>query len=146
LNPQTFFTGPDREKIREAIAASEKLTSGEIRIHLESSSKVNAFERATQLFAQLNMHNTADRNGVLIYLALDNREFAILADKGINEKVPEGFWDMVVKEMSDFFKSGQFADGLIHGVKQAGEKLAAYFPYNALSDTNELSDDISFGE
>ncbi|MBL7838373.1 MAG: TPM domain-containing protein [Bacteroidetes bacterium] len=146
MNSQSLFTDLERSRIQLAILEAEKKTSGEIRIHLESICSSSAFERATELFSILNMHNTRDRNGVLIYLAYESRVFAVIADKGINEKVPEGFWNSIVDDMSVFFKSAQFADGLIHGILKCGEKLAVYFPYNASDDLNELSNDISFGQ
>jgi uncharacterized membrane protein len=101
-------------------------------------------DRAAYLFRQLDMHKTQLRNGVLFYLALNNRRFAIIGDKGINQKVPENFWDDIKLKMIDHFRDGRFAEGLVYGITVAGEQLKKHFPYYK-NDVNELSDDISFG-
>lgn len=146
MNIQSIFGQPERETIQQAIADSERKTSGELRIHIESKTKLKSFDRALQVFEKLNMHKTEQRNGVLIYLAYENRQFSIVADQGINEKVPEGFWNSVTDVMSAYFKEGKFTEGLVHGIHACGEKLALYFPYDNKNDKNELSDEISFGE
>ncbi len=102
-------------------------------------------DRAAFIFEQLKMHQTKLRNGVLIYLAVEAREFAILGDVGINQKVPEDFWNSTSLIMLEHFKKGDFVSGLIAGAKEAGQQLKAHFPYQK-GDINELSDDISFGK
>lgn len=119
-------------------------TSGEIRVHVEGHCKVDVLDCAAYWFKKLKMHKTALRNGVLFYLAVNDRKFAILGDAGINSKVPENFWEMNKEHMKSKFVAGQFADGLAEGILMAGEQLKTHFPYQA-DDTNELSDDISFG-
>jgi uncharacterized membrane protein len=89
------------------------------------------------------MTKTAQRNGVLIFLATGNKKFAVLGDVGINEKVPEGFWNDVVQIMREYFKQNKFAEGISEAVLRIGEKLKAYFPYE-VHDKNELSDQISY--
>ena len=90
------------------------------------------------------MHKTKDRNGVLIYLAISNRKFAILGDMGINEKVPASFWDDIKHDMLKHFREDQFTAGLREAILTAGVQLKQHFPYYQ-GDVNELSDDISFG-
>ncbi|MCC6818055.1 MAG: TPM domain-containing protein [Bacteroidia bacterium] len=136
----------DRDKVKVFIEEAEKLTSGELRVHIESSSKIEPFLRGLEVFEQLNMHNTKLKNGVLFYIAYKSKSFAIVADKGINDLVPNGFWDEISSEMSALFKQGLITDGLVYGIRSAGEKLAKFFPYDGATDTNELSDEISFGE
>lgn len=139
------FTEEQQEEIRKAIQAAELNTSGEVKVHIENICKGDALDRAAFVFEQLNMHKTEQRNGVLFYLALKDRQFAILGDIGINEKVSKGFWDDISKMMLDLFKEGKFTKGLAEGVKEAGLQLKAHFPHQE-DDVNELSDDISFGK
>ena len=140
-----FFSEEDQQKIVAAIGRAEKETSGEIRVHVESRCGGDALKRAVQVFKSLKMHKTELQNGTLIYLAMKDRKFAILGDRGINEKVPDDFWDDVKERMSVHFKKNDFAAGITTAVEMIGEKLKAFFPYRA-DDINELSDDISFGE
>jgi uncharacterized membrane protein len=142
---EDFFTKEDKEKIVEAIKSAEKNTSGELRVHLENSLKGDVLDRAAFLFQKLGMHNTEKRNGVLFYLAVKDRKFAIIGDAGINAVTPENFWDEIKDRMVSCFIKDNFAEGLIHGIDMAGEALKKYFPYQS-DDVNELSDEISFGK
>lgn len=143
-HPHKFFTEEERKKIERTISQAEKITSGEIRVHVEKETKKDIFERAKEVFEKLKMANTKDRNGVLIYLALENKQFTILGDKGINNKVPEGFWNDIKNEMEKYFKENKFAEGIAYGIEKAGGKLKEFFPYKT-SDVNELSNEISEG-
>ena len=136
-----IFTEEEQELIAASIAEAEKLTSGEIRIAIEKHCKTNAFERATEYFFKLDMDKTAEKNGVLIYLAYEDHKFAIIGDSGINRVVPEDFWEMTQIAMKAHFASSNYANGIIAGIKLAGEKLAVYFP-TAHDDVNELPNDI----
>jgi uncharacterized membrane protein len=140
-----FLNTEEKDKIIQAIKDAENQTSGEIRLHLESRCKKDPLGRAAQMFEKLNMHETQLRNGTLIYLAIKDRKFAIFGDKGINEIVPENFWEDVKEEMRGFFIKGDFLSGLTRGIHMVGEKLKAHFPYQD-DDVNELPDDISVGE
>jgi len=140
-----IFTEKEQEQIRAAIKEAELNTSGEVKVHIEGKCKEETMDRAAFVFEQLQMHKTELRNGVLFYLALKDRQFAILGDIGINQKVPDGFWDNVSAMMLNHFRNGDFVKGLVEGVKEAGQELKAHFPYQK-DDTNELSDDISFGK
>jgi len=138
-----FFTPEGRQLIEHAIIAAELNTSGEIRVHVETAFRGDTLDRATTVFAMLNMHKTKFRNGVLIYFGIKNRQFAILGDAGINQVVPENFWDKIKVVMEDHFRNSEFALGLAVGVKMAGEQLKKHFPYQK-DDANELSNELSF--
>lgn len=134
-----------QNKIVEAIEKAELNTSGEIRVHIENTCKTDPLKRSIEVFEQLKMHQTEDRNGVLFYLALQDKKFAVIGDEGINTKVETNFWDDVKSLMLKEFKEAKFVEGLCGGINLAGEKLKLYFPYKT-DDTNELSNTISFGE
>lgn len=141
-----YFITEDIEAITQAIKEAEKETSGEIRVHIEEfCTKKNVLDRAAKVFAELKIHKTELRNGVLIYLAFRDKKFAIIGDKGINRVVEPDFWDTTRNIMQDHFRSSGFSKGLIHGIQQAGTQLKKYFPYQK-DDINELSDEISFGD
>ena len=141
-----FFSEDEKKRILAAIGTAEKLTSGEIRLHVESKCKDEVLDRAAEVFYKLEMEKTAARNGVLIYLAIEDHKFAIIGDEGINKAVPADFWEATKNKMRDLFKAGSMVDGVVLGIAEAGEQLEKYFPYNRKNDTNELSDDISFGK
>ena len=144
MDARTFFSEPDRQELEKAIREAEAKTSGELRIHLERTCS-DPFERAKVVFAYLRMDETADRTGVLFYLAVESQMFSILADEGINDRVPRGFWDDTRDRMVTQFRDGHFKEGLLAGVQAAGEQLARFFPRKE-GDRNELADTISFGE
>ena len=140
------FTKSDKAKIKAAIEEAELNTSGEIRVHLENHCKTdNVLDRASQVFADLKMHKTEARNGVLIYMAVVDHKFAIIGDGGINAQVEDDFWDITKEKMVKHFKKGELTQGIVDGVLCAGERLKEFFPYQT-DDKNELSDDISFGK
>jgi uncharacterized membrane protein len=138
-----FFSKEEKEQLMSAIAKAELQTSGEIRIHIESSCKIDVLDRAAFIFKKLKMHMTNLRNGVLIYLAIEDRKFAIIGDAGINKVVPTNFWDDIKNIMANHFQKGEFVEGLTHGTLMAGEQLKKNFPHQE-DDINELSNDISF--
>lgn len=145
MRADQFFTKEQQAQIIGAIKEAEKNTSGEIRVHVEKACKADVMDEAAYIFAQLKMHKTEQRNGVLFFLSVEDRQFAILGDAGINAKVPDNFWDHVKDEVINQFKNQAFAEGLSRGILMAGEKLKAYFPYQS-DDVNELDDEISFGK
>jgi uncharacterized membrane protein len=144
MKASEFLSEQDKESILAAINSAEHETSGEIRIHMEMSCKGDILDCAAHVFKKLGMHNTKERNGVLIYIAIENRKFAIIGDAGINSKVPADFWESTKNTMTDYFKKNDFVGGITHGIKSAGEHLKKYFPHKA-NDVNELPDDISYG-
>lgn len=143
MSVENFFSTEEKKQITDAIAQAELNTSGEIRLHMEGHCKIDVLDRAAYIFEKLGMKETAQRNGVLFYLAVHDRKFAILGDAGINQVVPVNFWDQIKETMLTFFKEGKFTDGLSKGILMAGDQLKANFPRQK-DDVNELSDEISF--
>lgn len=141
--PMFFFSKKEKRQILAAVQEAEKNTSGEIRVHLEYRAREPVYGYARKVFQRIGMTKTAQRNGVLIFLATGNKKFAVLGDVGINEKVSEGFWNDVVQIMQEHFRQNKFAEGISEAVLRIGEKLKTYFPYQA-NNKNELSDDISY--
>lgn len=140
---EEFLTEQEEEEVVEAIRQAEKKTSGEIRVHIEKTSKGDIWDRAMEVFHLLKMDNTKEDNGVLIYVAIEDRNFIIYGDKGINAVVPNNFWESTKDEIAAEFKKGNFKQGLINGILKAGEELQKHFPWREGSDENELSDKIS---
>lgn len=144
LKIRHFFRTREKEQIVAAIQKAETLTSGEIRVHVESHAGPDPVARASQVFEVLGMSKTALRNGVLIYLAVLDRKFAIIGDSGIDRVVPKDFWNDTKEKMQALFREGKFAAGVCLGITMAGGHLAQFFPCRA-DDRNELSNDISEG-
>ena len=138
-----FFTKEQQEYLRQAIMNSELDTSGEIRVHIENTCKGDAMERALAVFKKLGMDKTKSRNGVLIYLAIENRKFAIIGDEGIHAVVSEIFWDSIKNKMLNQFRENHFTEGLVDAISETGQQLKKYFPHQS-DDKNEQPDDISF--
>lgn len=143
MKASTFFTREQQEAIVRAIAEAEHATSGEIRVHIETSCKADVLDEAAWLFRRVGMQKTADRNGVLIYLALKERKFAIIGDTGINSVVPLGFWDSIRDHMKQRFSENLYTEGLTEGIIMAGMQLKEHFP-RTRDDVNEITDTISF--
>jgi uncharacterized membrane protein len=142
---EDFLTAEEERAIVDAICVAEKETSGEIRVHLEKTTSIDVYSRAKEVFSILKMDETQLKNGVLIYVAVKDKVFAICGDQGINDLVPKDFWDSTKEQMLSHFKNGNYKQGLIEGILRAGEQLKNYFPYNEEHDTNELSNEISKG-
>ncbi|MFT4577106.1 MAG: putative membrane protein [Polaribacter sp.] len=139
-----FLTKDEEQEIVSAIKTAETKTSGEIRIHIEATSETGPFERALVVFEELEMQNTEQRNGVLLYIAVNDHQFAICGDEGIDKVVADDFWDCTRDIMASHFKKGHFKEGIVAGVLNAGEQLKRFFPWQT-DDTNELSNEISKG-
>ena len=142
--PDLFLSAEDEKAVVEAIQQAERNTSGEIRVHIENTSEKPPLERAQEVFQFLNMHQTTARNGVLFYVAVKDKAFAIVGDEGIDNVVEPGFWDTTKELVITHFKQQRFSQGLIEGILLAGQRLKTYFPYTD-SDRNELPDTISKG-
>lgn len=146
--PFSLFQKPllsaiDEERVIQAIREAERSTSGEIRVHLIARMKGDMLSVAARAFKKLGMHKTAERNAVLICVSMRDRQFAILGDTGIHEKVGTGFWDEVRDEMQEHFRNGDITQALISGIARAGHKLKEHFPYRD-GDKNELNDKPSY--
>lgn len=144
MGASKYFSKEEQNRIVSAIVEAEKNTSGEIRVHIDLKCKEDVLDHAAWLFHTLKMDKTSLRNGVLIYLAIESHKFAIIGDQGINQTVPENFWEETKEGMFELFKKGNYTDGIVLGIRESGEKLKAFFPYHK-EDANELSDEISFG-
>jgi uncharacterized membrane protein len=141
---EDFLSAEEEQEIVEAILLAEKNTSGEIRVHIESHTEIDHFERAKEVFHLLKMDNTKEENGVLLYFAVNDKKFAICGDKGINGVVPDNFWESTKEAIQSHFKSGAFKEGIIAGILKAGTELKKHFPWMH-GDTNELSNEVSKG-
>ncbi len=142
---ESFLTDEQEKSVIEAIQKAEKNTSGEIRVHIENKTKKPTLVRAKEVFLFLKMNQTKERNGVLFYVCVSNKQFAILGDEGINELVSDDFWEEEKQLVTQYFSQGKNEKGLVTGVLKVGEKLKKFFPYQS-DDLNELSNEISKGE
>ena len=141
---EDFLTKEEEQEIVQAIVVAENNTSGEIRVHIEEHSEKSPLERAQEVFFKLEMEKTKDRNGVLFYVCVADKKFAIIGDEGINNVVDANFWNSTKEVVIANFKENQFKKGLIDGILKAGEQLKNYFPYQS-DDVDELSNEISRG-
>lgn len=141
---EDFLSKEEEHEIVEAIRVAEKNTSGEIRVHIEKTTSKAHYDRALEVFHELRMDETKLKNGVLLYFAVDDKNFVICGDKGINDVVADDFWDCTKDVMMNHFKAGRFKQGIVDGILNAGDQLKKYFPSLA-DDTNELSNEISKG-
>ncbi|QQS51863.1 MAG: TPM domain-containing protein [Bacteroidota bacterium] len=145
MKPENFFSPEEKNSILAAIREAETQTSGEIRVHIESNCNEDVLDRAAFIFEKLKMHRTELRNGVLFYLSVNDRKFAILGDAGINHVTPENFWNEIKETVLTEFAQNRYADGICIGIQMAGQALRAKFPCQS-DDVNELSNDLSFGK
>jgi uncharacterized membrane protein len=142
-----FFKDEESASIVEAVRKAEHRTSGEIRVFIESHCRyVDAIDRAAEIFLQLKMTETADRNAVLVYIATKDRQLAVLGDEGIHRKVGEQYWEEKVRSMIQSFNRNNYVEGIKHCIHAIGEALCNHFPYQSDTDKNELPDDIVFGK
>ena len=141
----SLLSPADQARVVAAVQAAEKRTSGEIKVHIDRACPIDAWTRAKELFVRLGLTKTRQRNGVLVYVAVDDRKLAILGDVAIHDDVGETFWQEALELLRDAFKRGAYADGLVAAVKAVGSRLAERFPAKP-GDENEISDDISTGE
>lgn len=142
---EDFLSTAEEREIVDAIVKAEQQTSGEIRVHIEEHSDLPVLDRAQEVFKMLDMHKTNARNGVLFYIGVQDRHFAIIGDDGIDQVVPYDFWESTKKTVLDHFKQNMFKEGLIKGILQTGKQLKHFFPYEGNDDINELPNEISRG-
>ena len=140
-----YFTEEQQTLIKNAVHRAESKTSGEIRICIDSKIEGDTLTRAAEVFENLNMHKTALRNGILIYIAIENRQFAVIGDSGIHAHVQQSFWEILKEEMIPYFKNTDYTGGLLHAIDKTGNALVEFFPVQG-DDKNELSDDIVFDQ
>lgn len=142
MHQKDFLASLDQQRIVDAIATAEKMTSGEIRVHIQPRAQGDIRANAERTFERLGMTKTALRNGVLLFIACEEQRFVILGDKGIDEKVPAGFWDEIAAKLTIRFQSGEFTDGIVEAIHSAGEELRHDFP-RAQADVDELTNTIN---
>ena len=140
-----FIPTEGQRRIADAITAAERRTTGEICVHVTPRCRGNVMKRATRTFNRLHLYTTKRRNAVLIFVAYEDRKFAILGDTGINDVVPEGFWDGEVEELGRYLTAGRQVDGLCEIIARLGERLSEYFP-GERDDVNELSNEVTFDD
>jgi len=143
MKASEFFTREQQAQIRAAVKEAEQDTSGEIRVHIETSLSCDVLDRAAWIFKKIGMHKTESRNGVLFYLAVANKKFAVIGDWGINRKVPGDFWDETKKIVEKHFREEKYSDGLAEGILMIGQQLKEHFPHQK-DDVNELPNEISY--
>lgn len=141
MKTKAFFSQLDHDKMVAAIVEAEKQTSGEIRVCVSRRKVHDAQQAATRRFHKLGMYKTKHRNAVLIYVAPESQNFAIIGDEAVHAKCGEQFWQKVAGEMAELFRQSKFTDGIVHGVRTAGKLLAEHFPHSR-GDVNELPDTI----
>lgn len=140
-----FIPSEGQRRIADAITAAERHTTGEICVHVTPRCRGDVVRRATKTFNRLHLYTTERRNAVLIFVAYEDRKFAILGDTGINEAVPKGFWDGEVAELGKYLKAGRPVDGLCEIIARMGDRLSEYFP-GERDDENELSNEVSYDD
>ena len=140
-----FIPSEGQRRIADAITAAERHTTGEICVHVTPRCRGDVMKRATRTFNRLHLYTTKRRNAVLIFVAYDDRKFAILGDTGINDVVPEGFWDGEVEELGRYLKAGRPVVGICAIIARMGERLSEYFP-GERDDENELSNEVTFDD
>ena len=138
-----LLTSEQEKAIIEAIKQAERNTSGEIRVHITNTKGSGSLADAQKIFEKLNMHQTKYRNGILFHISPLDRKFSIVGDEGIHQQVQQAFWDEIRDQVIEFFKQGNYQDGILFAVTQTGNKLKQYFPLD-IDDKNELSDEITY--
>ncbi|MGH9458998.1 MAG: TPM domain-containing protein [Thermoanaerobaculia bacterium] len=147
MKQKELLSSIDKEAVVAAIAQAESACSGEIRVHIDPSAHGREVRfLAERTFERLGMTKTDLRNGVLIYIAAKQQQFAVIGDRGIHEKVGPEFWEAVAAHMVEHFRKGEFTDGVVDAVREVGEQLARHFPHAGEKDVNELSNQISMGD
>jgi uncharacterized membrane protein len=141
---EAFLTSEEEQEIISAIRIAEQNTSGEIRVHIESKTKLEHYKRALEVFHLLKMDTTKDANAVLIYVAVNDKKFVIYGDQGIHKVVAKDFWNTTKDAIQNQFKKGDFKQGIVDGILQAGNELKHHFPWQT-DDKDELSNEVSKG-
>lgn len=143
---EEFLSPEEEQTIADAISVAEKSSSGEIRVHLDKFCKIDALTRAQELFKKLKMYKTVQRNGVIIYISVEDHKLAIYGDEGIHNLVGQDFWDEDIDLMVTHFKDGKYLEGITSIIGRIGDKLKEHFPYDDANDINELDNSVSYGE
>lgn len=143
---ENFLTPDEEQQVADAISEAENGTSGEIRVHIDKKCSGDALERAHYLFEKMDMYNTQFRNGVLVYIAIDDHKLAIFGDEGIHASVDDTFWQSEIDLLIEHFKNENYLDGISKVVHDIGQKLSENFPFDQKGDLNELDNEIRYGD
>lgn len=144
ISAKTFLTDEEKNKVVDTIRKIEAATTGEIRVHIDDACTDDVLDRAVEVFYHLRMDKTVFRNGVLLYIAVKNKQFAIIGDEAINQKVTAKFWKEISFELNNDFKNSAPITAILHALQTIGIQLAHYFPALDILDNNELPNEISF--
>jgi uncharacterized membrane protein len=141
-----FINDDELLRISHKIKETEKKTAGEIcvtiREHRHLLSRKKSVEELSQIeFLRLGIGKTRDKTGVLIFILLEGRQFYVLTDSGINDKVPQNIWNDIKDKMQASFTNGEFCRGILYGINEIGNILSLHFPVKS-DDTNEISDKV----
>ncbi len=144
---EKFFSEEEKKQIVDAIRNAERRTSGEVRVFVESHCRyMDPLDRAAEVFFKLEMDQTDDRNAVLLYIAMKDRQLAVFGDEGIHNKVGTEYWNKEIELLINNFNASHYGDGISQCVTDIGEALHQFFPFDNDTDKNELPDDIIFGK
>jgi len=141
-----FLRSLDDTRIVSAIREAESRSRGEIRVHVAEREVADPRTEAARVFERLGMADTAERNGVLLFVAPASQSITVLGDRAVHERCGEAFWTAVVESVRGEFSAGRFTEGIVAGVRALGDELARHFPRRpGESDLNELPDTVSHG-
>ena len=140
-----FFTHDEEKQIMTAIRTAETASSGEIRVFVESNCSTTVEKRTVEVFKQLKMNRTRERNAVLVYLATESRHFAVFGDEGIHKKMGFQFWTSEAAVFKTALEKGDVIGGICRVIVDIGETLRVHFPHSS-DDKNELPDKPVYGD
>jgi len=141
---RAFLAEADLDAVARAVAEAESGTAGEIRVHLDARCEDDPMARAVEVFERLGMTRTAQRSGVLVYVAVEDRKLAVIGDRGVHERVGDAYWTALAEALVQHLRAGRVRDGLVAAVREVGATLRRHFP-SGPDDRNELSDEVSLG-
>ena len=127
MKTKHLFAKLDHDRITAAIQEVEKRTSGEIRVYVSHRKVSDPRHAGAHQFVKLGMDKTKHRNAVLIFIAPESQNFAILGDTAVHAQCGETFWENVAGAMRELFRQGKFTEGILHGIDTAGKLLAQHF-------------------
>lgn len=134
----------NENRVREAIERAEQASSGEIRVSVAAFFWGSVYKAAHRAFVRLGMDQTAERNGVLIFIVPSRKRIVVLGDEGIHAAVGQAFWEELTSIFSSHFHKGDFTEGLVEGIHRIGDRLAEHFPHQGEHDKNELPDHVDY--
>jgi uncharacterized membrane protein len=128
MHPKKLIKQLPHDTLVTALREAELKTSGQIRVLISHKSVADPVAAAQEEFVRLGMVQSPERNGVLIFVAPRSHKFAVIGDEAVHAKCGDEFWQKLAEAMTGYFRKSEFTEGIIHGVKKAGELLAEHFP------------------